>query len=76
MRNGVPYDSKEATAICGAITAIMHFASLATSAELAKELGPFANYPINRDAMLKVVRNHRYAIYNQMDQFENLQALQ
>ncbi|HBC71655.1 MAG TPA: vitamin B12-dependent ribonucleotide reductase [Coxiellaceae bacterium] len=72
MRNGIPYDSKEAFAICGAITAIMHFTSLATSAQMAKELGPFVHYNLNREAMLKVVRNHRCALYGGDEQFEKL----
>jgi ribonucleoside-diphosphate reductase alpha chain len=63
MRRGLPYDSPEAVALCGALSAIMHFTSLATSAELAGELGPFAGYARNRDAMLRVVRNHRRAAY-------------
>lgn len=71
MRNGIPYDSKEALAICGAITSIMHFTSLETSAEMAKEQGSFAHYDLNKDAMLRVVRNHRHALYND-SKFEEL----
>ena len=41
----------------------MHFSSLATSAEMAGELGPFPAYERNREAMLRVVRNHRRAAY-------------
>lgn len=72
MQTGIPYDSKEALAICGAITALLHFTSLATSAELAKEHGPFAKYNLNRDAMLKVVRNHRHALRGEIKNFEDL----
>lgn len=72
MRNGIPYDSKDAIATCGAITALMHFTSLATSAEMAKEHGPFTHYNLNREAMLRVVRNHRCALYDQSKQFEQL----
>jgi ribonucleoside-diphosphate reductase alpha chain len=39
MLQGIPYDSKEAEAICGALTAIMHMRAYATSAEMASELG-------------------------------------
>jgi ribonucleoside-diphosphate reductase alpha chain len=63
MRRGTAYDSPEATALCGAVTAILHFTALATSAELAAEVGPFAAFAHNRDAMLRVVRNHRRAAY-------------
>ncbi len=64
MRSGIPYDSGEAVAICGAITAIMHGESYATSAEMAKDLGPFPGYAKNRTHMLRVIRNHRRAAYN------------
>ena len=71
MASGIPYDSKEAFAVCGAITALMHFVSLATSAEIAKEMGPFTHYQLNREDMLRVVRNHRRAAYGQND-YESL----
>jgi ribonucleoside-diphosphate reductase alpha chain len=37
--------------------------SYATSAEMAKELGPFPGYAKNKDHMLRVMRNHRRAAY-------------
>lgn len=64
MRQGIPYDSKEATAICGALTAILHMTAYAASAEMAGELGTFPRYEANKESMLKVVRNHRRAAYN------------
>ncbi|HEV8436511.1 MAG TPA: LAGLIDADG family homing endonuclease [Methylomirabilota bacterium] len=64
MRKGIPYDSPEAVAICGAITALMHGEAYATSAELAADLGPFPGYPKNRAHMQRVMRNHRRAAYN------------
>lgn len=64
MLQGIPYDSKEAFAIAGALTSIMHMTSYATSAEIAKELGPFPRYEENKDNMLRVIRNHRRAAYN------------
>ena len=39
MRQGIPYDSQKALAICGAITAIMTGEAYATSAEMAARLG-------------------------------------
>jgi len=71
MQNGIPYASKEAIAICGAITALMHCTALATSAELAQKQGPFAQYELNKNAMLRVVRNYCRAI-NASDDFEEL----
>lgn len=67
MIQGIPYDSKEALAITGALTSIMHMRSYATSAEMAKELGTFPGYDRNREHMLKVIRNHRRAAYNLPD---------
>jgi ribonucleoside-diphosphate reductase alpha chain len=64
MVMGIPYDSPEALAITGAITAIMHMKSYATSAEMAKQLGPFVKYEENKTNMLRVLRNHRKAAYN------------
>lgn len=64
MRKGVPYDSKEAISITGALTAIMHMTAYTTSAEMAKELGTFPQYENNKEHMLRVIRNHRRAAYN------------
>ena len=63
MTNGIAYDSHEGRAICGALSAIMTGISYATSAEMAKELGPFPGYAKNKDHMLRVMRNHRRAAY-------------
>jgi len=64
MRLGLPYDSDNGRAICGAITAIMTGEAYATSAEMASELGPFEGFDNNRDAMLRVIANHRRAAYD------------
>ena len=64
MRQGIPYDSPKALALCGALTALMTGESYATSAEMAAELGPFPGYKRNRDHMLRVIRNHRHASYH------------
>jgi ribonucleoside-diphosphate reductase alpha chain len=73
MRAGIPYDSSEAMALTGAITAIMHFNAYATSAEMAKELGAFPRYEQNKEHMLKVIRNHRRAAYNSKEsEYEGL----
>jgi ribonucleoside-diphosphate reductase alpha chain len=64
MVQGIPYDSPEGRAHCGALTAIMHSVAYATSAQIAAELGPYPRYEANREAMLRVVRNHRRAACN------------
>jgi ribonucleoside-diphosphate reductase alpha chain len=63
MVQGIPYDSAEGRAICGALTCILHSAAYATSAEIAGELGPFPRYAANKEAMLRVIRNHRRAAH-------------
>lgn len=72
MTSGIPYDSPKATAICGAITAIMTGTAYATSAEMASFLGPFAQFQANREHMMRVMRNHRYAAYNATENYEGL----
>ena len=63
MVAGIPYDSDEGRAVAGCVTAILTGVAYATSAEIASQQGPFPNYPGNRDAMLRVIRNHRRAAY-------------
>jgi ribonucleoside-diphosphate reductase alpha chain len=71
MVSGIPYDSEEARAIAGAITAIMTGISYKTSAELAHVMGAFPRYEENRESMLRVMRNHRLAAYD-ADEYEGL----
>jgi ribonucleoside-diphosphate reductase alpha chain len=65
MVQGIPYDSHEGRAQAGALTAIMHNVAYATSAEIAAEVGPFPRYEANKNEMLRVIRNHRRAAYNE-----------
>ncbi len=71
MASGYSYDSDEGRAAAGAITALMTAVSYETSAEMASELGPFPRFPENRDAMLRVIRNHRRAAHD-ADDYEGL----
>ena len=76
MQMGIAYDSPGGRAICGALTAIMGGESYATSAEMAREHGPFNGYKRNRENMLRVIRNHRRAAYNApREQFEGLSII-
>ncbi|WP_332687750.1 vitamin B12-dependent ribonucleotide reductase, partial [Devosia sp.] len=72
MTSGIPYDSEAGRAIAGAVTAIMTGVSYATSAEMAKELGPFKDYKRNAKHMLRVIRNHRNAAHGNAEGYENL----
>lgn len=71
MVSGIPYDSEEARGIAGAITAIMTGTAYKTSAEMAKVMGPFPRFEENKDAMMRVMRNHRLAAYD-ADEYEGL----
>ncbi|MET0393903.1 MAG: vitamin B12-dependent ribonucleotide reductase [Chitinophagaceae bacterium] len=71
MVSGIPYDSEEARAIAGAITAIMTGIAYKTSAEMAQALGAFPRYQENREHMMRVMRNHRLAAYD-ADEYESL----
>src|SRR6202020_2928164 len=56
---GLPYDSDEARAITGSITALMTGHAYATSARIAARMGPFAGFHENVEPMLNVLRMHR-----------------
>lgn len=72
MVMGIPYDSEEARAIAGAITAIMTGVAYKTSAEMASFLGPFPRYKENAEDMMRVMRNHRAAAYDAEDAYVGL----
>ncbi len=72
MTSGIPYDSNAGRALCGALTAIMTGVSYATSAEMAAQLGAFPGFKKNREAMLRVMRNHRRAAYGEHTGYEKL----
>ncbi|NOX38865.1 MAG: vitamin B12-dependent ribonucleotide reductase [Calditrichaeota bacterium] len=63
MSLGLPYDSDEGRAYAGAVTSILTGHAYATSAELARYMGPFEEFPKNREPMLRVIRKHRDAAY-------------
>ena len=61
MSLGIPYDSDSGRSYAAAITALMCGQAYHTSALIAGDLGPFAEFPINREPMLQVIRKHRAA---------------
>ena len=71
MVSGIAYDSEEARAIGGAITAIMTGEAYKTSAEMANVLGAFVKYEENKEDMLRVMRNHCRAALD-ADEYEGL----
>ena len=72
MSLGLSYDSAEGRALCGAISALMTGTAYAASAEMAGEHGAFPAFDDNRDAMLRVMRNHRAAARGEAEGFEGL----
>jgi ribonucleoside-diphosphate reductase alpha chain len=59
MAQGLPYDSDEGRAQAAAITALMTGHAYATSAKIAKVVGPFAGYHKDQEGVNKVLRMHR-----------------
>ena len=72
MSCGIPYDSDEGRAICGALSAVLTGRAYATSAELAAKNGAFPGYKPNAEAMLRVIRNHKRAADGEAAGYESL----
>jgi len=64
MAQGLPYDSDEGRAQAAAVTALMTGHGYATSAKIARKVGPFAGFHKDREGMLHVLRMHREAVNN------------
>lgn len=62
MSNGLPYDSSQARAFAGAVTAIMCGEAYAQSARIAEHIGPFRYFEKNQEPMLEVMKMHRVAV--------------
>jgi len=62
MARGLPYDSDEGRAIAASITALLTGHSYATSAKMARRVGPFAGFNKDREGMLNVLKMHRAAV--------------
>lgn len=72
MAMGLAYDSDAGRAVSAGITSLMTGVAYSTSAEMAKDLGPFKMYAKNKQDMLRVIRNHRRAAFGLEDEYENL----
>ena len=59
MAQGLPYDSDEGRAQAAAITALMTGHAYATSAKIARKIGPFAGFHKDREGMIKILKQHR-----------------
>ncbi len=73
MSLAIPYDSDEARNLGAVLTSIMTGQSYLTSSLMAEKVGPFAKYEINKNHMLKVIRNHsRVAGNKNLGSFEDI----
>lgn len=62
MAKGLPYDSDEGRAVAAGLTAIMTGRAYATSALIAKRVGPFEGYAKDKAGMNRILRKHREAV--------------
>lgn len=62
MAQGLPYDSAEGRAQAAAITALLTGHAYATSARIARKVGPFSGYHKDREGMMSVLKQHREAL--------------
>ncbi|MGZ5419070.1 MAG: vitamin B12-dependent ribonucleotide reductase, partial [Solirubrobacterales bacterium] len=69
MSDGLAYDSDEGRTVAAAITALMTGRAYRRSAEIAAAIGPYDEYPRNREAHDGVMRMHRDAAYEIADGF-------
>jgi ribonucleoside-diphosphate reductase alpha chain len=64
MAQGLPYDSAEGRAQAAAITALMTGHAYATSAKLARRVGPFAGFHKDSEGVVRVLKMHREEVSN------------
>ncbi|HEX5455878.1 MAG TPA: vitamin B12-dependent ribonucleotide reductase [Candidatus Saccharimonadales bacterium] len=64
MAQGLPYDSDEGRAQAAAITALMTGHAYATSAKIARKVGPFKGFHKDQKGMINVLNQHKDAIKN------------
>ncbi|KYH35606.1 vitamin B12-dependent ribonucleotide reductase [Clostridium tepidiprofundi DSM 19306] len=72
MVMGYPYDSEEARTLASSLVGILTGYSYYTSSLMAKKVGSFEKYNINKQHMLKVIRNHARCAGALDSDFENL----
>ncbi len=72
MCKGLPYDSPEARAYAAALVGVLTGHSYAVSAIMARKVGPFECYGINKRYMERVIRNHARVAGARTDAFEGL----
>ncbi len=73
MVMGYAYDSEEARSLTSGLVGILTGTSYVASALMAERVGTFEKYEINKDSMLKVIRNHARASGAIDSEYEDLQ---
>lgn len=69
---GLPYDSEDARGVAAALTGILTGRSYHVSALMAQAAGPFAKFDLNREHMMRVIRNHARVAGFLTDDYEGL----
>lgn len=72
MAMAIPYDSEEGRNISAAIMGIVTGYSYYVSSLMAEKVGVFPKFNINKEYMLKVIRNHSRSAGTLDDEFEGL----
>lgn len=72
MSQGLPYDSDAARNLAAALAGILTGESYYISALMAGKLGAFSAYDLNKEHMLRVIRNHSRAAGVRRDQSEGI----
>lgn len=72
MAMAMPYDSDESRAFAAALMGALTGRSYHISALMAEVAGPFSTFALNRESMLRVIRNHARVAGARNDAFESL----
>jgi ribonucleoside-diphosphate reductase alpha chain len=72
MVKGYSYNSEQARNLAAALTSVLTSQAYIVSALVAKEIGTFDKYDINKEYMLRVIRNHCRTAGALDSQYENL----
>ncbi len=75
MASGLAYDSDAARALAASLIALVTAECAAASAEMAALRGMSSSFSANRDGILRVLRNHRRAVYGDGNDYEKLSVL-
>jgi ribonucleoside-diphosphate reductase alpha chain len=75
MARGAPYDSPQGRELAACVTAMLTGEAYAQSARIAREIGPFNGYAVNRAPMLRVIGKHREAAYRIPDEHVETQMI-